>query len=317
MWFYTEFMKRRNFISLSASGIALTIMPSGLAANTTAQSKVRLGGQVFEKYNSPEEWIASLKKLGYRAAYCPVSPGADSALIKAYQTTASKNDIVIAEVGAWSNPIDPDQEKAKKAIEKCIDSLALADEIGANCCVNVSGSRNPKNWAGPHKDNLTDATFDLIVETTRKIIDSVKPIHTFFSLEAMPWAYPDSADSYLRLIKAIDRKQFGVHLDPVNLVTSPQIYYRNGEMIRDCFKKLGQQIRSCHAKDITLREDNYIPQLDEIIAGKGNLDYSVFLSELAKLKDVPLMMEHLNSAEEYTQAAKYIRSVGSTVNVEL
>jgi len=281
------------------------------------QSKIRLGGPVFEKYGNPEEWIAELKKLGYRAAYCPVSIGADSATIKAYQSAAAKGDVVIAEVGAWSNPIDPDQEKAGKAIQKCVDSLALADEIGANCCVNVSGSRNPKHWAGPHQDNLMEATFDLIVETTRKIIDAVKPTRTFYTLEAMPWAFPDSADSYLRLIKAIDRKQFGVHLDPMNLVTSPQIYYRNGEMIRDCFQKLGTHIRSCHAKDITLREDNAVPQLDEILAGKGNLDYPVFLTELAKLIGIPLMMEHLNTADEYEQAAGYIRSVGKTVGVEV
>lgn len=311
-------MKRRSFITLSASGLAaLSVISSELAANTTAQSQVRLGGPVFEKYNSPEEWVIALKKLGYRAAYSPVAPGANAALIKAYQTAAAKNDIVIAEVGAWSNPIDPDQGKAGKAIQKCIDSLALADEIGANCCVNVSGSRNPKHWAGPHKDNLTDATFDLIVETTRKIIDAVNPKHTYYTLECMPWSYPDSVDSYLKLIKAIDRKQFGVHLDPMNLITSPQIYYQNGEMIRDCFRKLGAQIKSCHAKDITLREDNAVPQFDEIIAGKGNLDYSVFLTELAKLKDVPLMMEHLNTAIEYAQAAAHIRSVGKVVNITL
>ena len=311
-------MKRRNFISLSASGIAaLSVIPTGLTASTTAQSKVRLGGPVFEKYNSPEEWIIALKKLGYRAAYCPVSVGGDTELVRAYQAAAAKNNIVIAEVGAWSNPIDPNQESAVKAIQKCVDSLILADQIGASCCVNVSGSRNPKNWAGPHQDNLIDATFDLIVETTRKIIDAVKPKRTCYSLEAMPWAYPDTADSYLKLIKAIDRERFGVHLDPMNLITSPQIYYRNGEMISDCFRKLGPHIRSCHAKDITLREDNAIPQFDEIVAGEGNLDYPVFLTELAKLKDIPLMMEHLQTAEEYAQAAAYIRSVGKAVNIEL
>jgi sugar phosphate isomerase/epimerase len=311
-------MKRRNFISLSATGMAaISVMPSGFAAENAAVSKVRLGGPVFEKYNSPEDWISALKKLGYRAAYCPVSVGADSAVINTYQTAAAKNDIVIAEVGAWSNPISPDAETSKKAIQKCIESLQLADQIGANCCVNISGSRNLKNWAGPHKDNMTDDIFDLIVETTRKIIDAVKPKHTFYTLECMPWAYPDSSDSYLKLIKAIDRKQFGVHLDPVNLVVSPQIYYRNGDMIRDCFRKLGPHIQSCHAKDITLREDNYIPQLDEIIAGKGNLDYRTFLTELAKIKDVPLMMEHLKNAEEYIQAAVYIRSVGKTEHVDL
>lgn len=310
-------MKRRNFIALSSTALAgWTIASQGAQVSGNTPENIRFGGPVFGNYHSPEEWVNLHKILQYRAAYCPLSPGADAAIIKAYKKAAAQGDLVIAEVGAWSNPISPDKETAQKALQKCIDSLALADEIGARCCVNISGTRNATYWAGPHQDNLTAATFDLIVETTRKIIDSVKPTHTFFALEAMLWSYPDSADSYLKLIKAIDRKGFGVHLDPVNVVNTPSLYYNNGAMIRDCFKKLGPHIRSCHAKDIVLRQDNNVPQFDEIIAGKGNLDYSVFLTELSKLKDVPLMLEHLNSAEEYAQAAAYIRSVGKKVNVE-
>ena len=30
-----------------------------------------------------------------------------------------------------------------------------------------------------------------------------------YALEAMPWMYPDSVDSYLSLIEAIDRKACG------------------------------------------------------------------------------------------------------------
>ncbi len=111
---------------------------------------------------------------------------------------------------------------------------------------------------------MTEAVFDQVVEVTRKIIDAVKPTRTFFALEAMPWAFPYSSDTYLQLLKAIDRERFGVHLDPVNMITSPQDYYRNGALIKEMFAKLGPHIKSCHAKDITLREDNYIPQLDEI-----------------------------------------------------
>ncbi|MGE5426740.1 MAG: sugar phosphate isomerase/epimerase family protein [Methylococcaceae bacterium] len=310
-------MERRNFLTLSAAGMAgLTILASGLSAQSRTSRAIRFGGPVFGKYTSPEDWVNLHKILHYRAAYCPVSPGEDAALVNAYKVAAEKNDLIIAEVGAWSNPISPDKETAQKALQKCIDSLALADEIGARCCVNISGTHNATYWAGPNKDNLTDATFDLIVETTRKIIDSVKPTHTFFALEAMPWSYPDSADSYVKLIKAIDRKAFGVHLDPVNLVITPSLYYNNGDMIRDSFKKLGAHIRSCHAKDIVLREDNNVPQFDEIVAGKGNLNYSVFLTELALLKDVPLMMEHLDSEQSYAQAADYIRSIGKKVNLE-
>lgn len=299
-----------------------TAMVGTAVAKSWANSKnleiqdIRFGGPVFEKYYNPDEWISALKKLNYKAAYCPVNPGVSSDEILAYKLAAQNANIIISEVGAWSNPIDPDDIKRNAAIEKCINSLHLADEIGANCCVNISGSRNPEKWAGPHKDNLTSDTFDLIVETTRKIIDAVKPTNSFYTLETMPWCYPDSVDSYERLFNAIDRKQFGVHFDPVNLIISPQIYYKNGEMIKDAFKRGGQFIRSCHAKDILLLDDKLTPHLPEVRAGLGNLNYPVFLKELAKLKNIPLMMEHLSSAEEYNLAAKYIRSVGNEMDLE-
>jgi sugar phosphate isomerase/epimerase len=311
-------MNRRYFskITLTATAGMVTI-PGWANSLKMKKTNIRLGGPVFKKFSNPEEWIKALNELNYKAAYCPVNPGAGSEEIKAFKNAAQKVDIVIAEVGAWSNPIDPDQEKSKAALDKCINSLQLADEIGAKCCVNISGSRNPEKWAGPHKDNLTPATFDLIVETTRKIIDTVKPKNTFYALETMPWSYPDSVDSYEKLIKAIDRKQFGVHFDPVNLVISPQVYYKNGEMISEAIKKLGPHIKSCHAKDILLLDDELTPHLPEVRAGLGNLNYTVFLKELEKLQNIPLMLEHLNSEEEYNLAAKHIREVAKENNIFL
>lgn len=313
-------MNRRKFSkTIAAASAGISFFPGTNFINNKELKKanIRLGGPVFEKYNEPENWINALQKLNYRAAYCPVQVGAGSDEIRAYKTAAKKADIVISEVGAWSNPIDPDDAKSKAAVEKCISSLVLANEIGANCCVNISGSRNPEKWAGPHKDNLTPETFDLIVETTRKIIDAVKPQYTFFALETMPWAYPDSVESYEKLIKAIDRKQFGVHLDPVNLVVSPQVYYKNGEMIKEAISKLGAHIKSCHAKDILLLDDQLTPHLPEVRAGLGNLNYSIYLTELNKLKSVPLMLEHLNSADEYNLAADYVREVGKNNGIIL
>jgi sugar phosphate isomerase/epimerase len=302
---------RRDFIKKSAVMIsAASLYPIMTGGNPYHDLPgIRLGGQIFTRYNSPDEWILALKNLGFRAAYCPVKDSAGQEEIRAYKKAAAAADIIIAEVGTWSNPISSDEEERKAAFEKCIKGLQLADEIGAACCVNVSGSRNREYWAGPHMENLTDETFDMVVESTRKIIDAVKPARTWFTLEAMPWSFPYSADSYLRLLKAIDRERFAVHMDPVNMVVSPEIYFNNGEMIRDFFKKLGPRIKSCHAKDIILREDIYTPHLSELRPGLGKLDYNVFLLELSKLKNVPLMIEHLKTAEEYQLAADHIRSV--------
>ena len=133
----------------------------------------------------------------------------------------------------------------------------------------------------------------MIVQTVREIIDAVKPIRTFYTLETMPWMYPDSADSYLELIRAIDRERFAVHLDVVNLICSPQRYFANAALIRECVAKLGPQIKSCHAKDIALA-DRLTVHLDEVRPGLGGLDYRALLRELNGLDpDLPLMLEHL------------------------
>ena len=86
----------------------------------------------------------------------------------------------------------------------------------------------------------------------REIVDAVEPRRTFFTLEPMPWTLPDSPDSYLELMSAIDRRQFAVHLDPTNLINSPAKFYDNAGLLRECFAKLGPHIKCCHAKDITL-----------------------------------------------------------------
>lgn len=304
-------ISRRRLIKASVAGAIFASSGSIRMLNAEPATKVlRLGGPV-KKGANPQEWIRNLKDLGYRAAYCPVDANASDDTVKSYAATAKKADIVIAEVGAWSNPISPDEKQRNDALKKCRDQLALADRIGANCCVNITGSRNAKNWSGPHKDNLTKETFDMIVETTRKIIDDVKPTRTFFCLETMPWAYPDSADSYLALLKAIDRKQCAVHFDPVNLICSPQRYFNNASVIRDSFKKLGHLMKSCHGKDIILSEKP-TTHLDEIRPGRGKLDYTVFLKELAKLPDVPLMLEHLPNQDQYKKAADFVRSVAKS-----
>ncbi|MFC1583010.1 sugar phosphate isomerase/epimerase family protein, partial [Planctomycetota bacterium] len=223
---------------------------------------MRLGGPVFAKYKNPEEWAAAMQELGYTAAYCPVGTEADDKEVRAYADAAAAADIVIAECGAWSNPISKDDKERNEALDKCKKQLELAERIGANCCVNITGSRGPK-WDGPCAEDLTPETFDLIVASVQEIIDAVKPTRTYYTLETMPWMYPDSTQSYMELMKAIDREQCAAHMDPVNLVCSPQRYFNNDALIREFCEAFGKRIKSCHAKDILLGQ-NLTTHLDEV-----------------------------------------------------
>ena len=103
--------------------------------------------------------------------------------------------------------------------------------------------------------------------------------------------------------------QFAVHLDPVNVINSPQRYYDTSAVIRDCFAKLGPYIASSHGKDVVVRND-FIVHLDECRPGTGTLDYRTYLRELNRLpQEPPLMLEHLPSEQEYRLARDYVVSV--------
>ncbi len=276
---------------------------------------MRLGGALFEDYSDPNEWASLVQQQGYSAAYCPVGEDADADTARKWAQAAAEANIVIAEVGAWSNnPISPDDDVRRAGIEGCCRKLALADRIGARCCVNVSGSRGER-WAGPADDNLTDDTFALIVDSVREIIDTVQPTRTYYALETMPWLYPNSVESYSDLLEAVDRERFAVHFDPVNLVNSPERYYDSGAMIGRFVKRLGPHIKSCHAKDIIL-EDALTLHMSECRPGTGNLDWRACMRALGSLDDdLPLMIEHLSEVQEYRAAAAHIRNMAQIEGV--
>jgi sugar phosphate isomerase/epimerase len=284
-------------------------------ASAATGNRIRLGGPIFLKSEDPGELAREHRRLGYSAGYCPAAKVEDTARTKAIEKAFAAENVAIAEVGAWKNMLDPDPAARRENVRYVTERLALAEAVNARCCVDIAGSYNPKVWYGPHPKNFSREFFDATVENCRKIIDEVKPSRTKFTIEMMGWAIPSDADSYLKLVRAIDRKQFAVHIDVCNGINSPEKFYNNAEFIRDCFRKLAPWITSCHAKDL-----DWIPEMNvhfvEVIPGRGSMDYKAYLGELAKLEvDAPLMLEHLKTAEEYDEGKQYIQRVAKEIGV--
>ena len=308
---------RRAFIrdSCAVAATATLLRPGSALLGRAAAAElklqpVRLGGPSFAGTEDPEALALAHRKLGYRAAYCPEVALKDTDRIRALSEAFAKQDVVIAEVGRWCNLLEADPEKRRQNLAQVTEGLALAEAIGARCCVDIAGSFSPTSWFGPHPDNLSPKAFDAIVENARKIIDAVKPKRARFCYEMMGWALPDSPPSCVKLVKAVDRPAFGVHLDPCNLVNSPEKFYHSTALLNECFDKLGPWIVSCHAKDLTWDVEMNV-HFREVAPGKGSLDYTTYLKRLAELpQNPPLMLEHLNTADEYAGAREHIFAVG-------
>jgi sugar phosphate isomerase/epimerase len=298
---------RRTFIAAAAA----------VPAFAAPGNKIRLGGPVFLKNDDPAAIAREHRRLGYSAGYCPAAQVKDSEHCRAIEQAFAAEDVAIAEVGAWKNMLDPDAATRKANLDYVIERMALAEAVGARCCVDIAGSYSKDYWYGPHPRNFSEEFFDATVENCRKVLDSVGPKRSKFAIEAMGWAIPSGPDEYVKLIKAVDRDAFACHVDMCNMVNSPERYYNNADLTRETFRKLAPWIVSCHAKDLDWHVEFNV-HFREVIPGTGEMDYSVYLTELAKLKvDAPLMLEHLKKPEEYEQGKNYIMKVAKESGVGL
>ena len=167
---------RREFLR-SCAGVVSAGWLAAVAGSEAADAKpraVRLGAPVFNAPADPEGLALAHRKLGYRAAYCPDVSLDDKDRIRDMAAAFAKHDVVIAEVGRWCNLAGRRSRPRAANLKTVTEGLALAEAIGARCCVDIAGSFNPEVWFGPHPDNLSPKFFDAAVENARKIIDAVQ-----------------------------------------------------------------------------------------------------------------------------------------------
>jgi sugar phosphate isomerase/epimerase len=283
-----------------------------------------LDGQVgYRETDDPGVLAQEHKRLGYTAAFCPEGKPGDAARVNAIRKAFADAGVLIAEVGAWRNMMTPDPAAKKANLEFVMERLQLADELGVKCCVDIAGSYDGSTLSGPHRNNLSKEFFDGTVENVRKILDAVKPKTANFCIEMKGWDVPNGPDTYLKLIQAVDRSTFGVHIDICNIINSPERYYNNTALIHETFQKLGRWTRSCHAKDLRWAVQVNV-NFEEVPPGQGGIpgqansgvDYRAYIGEIAKL-GVPMMLEHFNTNEEFQQGAQYIRKIGTELGITL
>ena len=269
---------------------------------------MKLGISSRLEHTTPQDWASKHKALGLESVVFPVSCLDGEDCVMAYKKAADDAGLIVAEVGIWRNTLAADPQERRQWIDYSIQQLRMADEIGANCCVNVVGTPYGPRWDGGYRNNFSKGLREMAISMIREIIDTARPKQTKFCIESMPWMIPSTPDEYLKLIEEVDRTEFGTHLDVVNMITSPQKYFFNDEFLHECFEKLKGTICSCHLKDIRLKEE-YTFQLEECACGQGTLDLELY----ARLADeensnMPMIIEHLTTDEEYATSVRYVRN---------
>ena len=267
---------------------------------------MRLGTSSPLKHNSPEEWANNQVKLGCSTVVFPLSCNDDEQKIIAYKAAAEKAGFTIAEVGIWRNALAADLDERKANMDYCVNQLRLADFLGARCAVNVAGAFGPR-WDGGYKANFTDEAWKKTVNMVQEIIDRANIKNTYFTLEPMLWMIPTGPQEYLRLLEAVDRDRFAIHMDIINMINSADRYFNPENFIDECASLLGSKIRSCHIKDVHL-DERYTLRLEECGPGDGEFPLRYYVKKMNELDpDMPVILEHLNTDEKYIKYMSYLK----------
>jgi sugar phosphate isomerase/epimerase len=278
---------------------------------------MRLGISHVLPHKTPADWARGLGALGLSAAVFPVDYTAPDAQIADYAAACREGGLLIAEVGAWSNPVSQDAAEREAALQKCVGQLRLAEELGARCCVNIAGAFGGTRWDGFHRLNYTEEAFEATVRSIQNIIDSVRPQHTTYCMEAMQWMIPDSPEQYLELMQRVDREAFAVHIDVTNWVYTPRSNLYSHEFIDHVFDLLGDGVRSCHLKDSKLHQ-GMTCLLEEVPVGLGDLDIAHYIRRADALSpDMPMIIEHLTGDQAYIEAVGRVKEIAAGAGAAL
>ena len=325
---------RRNFF---AAGIACTgtlavmtgtksahAWPPGPDENLVRDLKpgstpIRLGSYLSRSENeSPTEMVKRIREGGFTGAVTGPEPWnsmKDSELGE-LRTALKKYDVVVFEVGGYTNMIHPDSATRQKNLKHLATCIEAADKINCPMVGTISGGCDPVNFFNVHPDNWTEKTWKLLVDSMKQVLRDTAGMKAAIGMEAQVTTNIDGPKAHKRLIDDVGDSRCAVNLDPVNMIHLHN-YYHTTELINECFDLLGEDILGCHAKDTYIWPDKQTVHVQEVCPGRGVMDYETYLVRLSRMKwPRTLLPEHIPQ-DQFPEAYAYIRKVAKKVGVKI
>ena len=293
---------------------------------TPGKTPIRLAINIKqEEGESPEEMILRRKKDGYSALKGARHPGGNvgepwhsmtAAERKEVVEACKKHDMVIYEVGGYTNLIHPSDSVLQKNLSRLAHCIEVAESVNCRMVGTVSGCRATKGLILPHPDNWTLETWKLLVKSLQQVLNDTAGMKVAIGMEAQVTTNIDCPLAHKRLMEDVGGDRIKVNLDPTNMMSLAR-YYRSTELINECFDLLGEDIYGCHAKDAFIWPDKQTVHVQEVCPGKGVMDYEQYLVRMSRMAwPRPLEPEHIPD-EEYPEAKAHIEEVAKKVGVKI
>lgn len=269
----------------------------------------------FGQFNSVEDlaktiegyYSSSIIQLALKKVV-PSSPSWETwteQYISSVASTLLSHGVKIAVIGAYINPIHPDEEKRKKEIERFCKNLSLWKAFGCRVVATETGTRNPEG--GYSLDTSDPKYLELFYSSVSEMLDCAEKYGAYCTIEAVNHTHTmGSIERMAKLINRFPSSSLKVLFDPINLVPFTGIREKDGveyrkpseEAVRNFVSPIldlyKDRLVAIHSKDYILSENG--TKIGNLPTLSGVFDWKCFMKEIKirGLENVPWSLENMN-----------------------
>lgn len=248
--------------------------------------------------------LDGVQLVAYKAldgvAYAPSSVTTERA--ESFSDCFKRNGKSVPLIGAYFNPVHPNEEKILNGIAVFKDYLTLCHSFGCNIVGSETGSYNGDKWTY-HPQNRTDEALKKVIETFSELCDFAKEQNAFVGMEGAFGHVCYDVKTLDCAVKSIGADNIKIIFDLYNYLDKSNID-KMYDILAEGLQTFGDRICVFHIKDCVIGEDGSLKQCG---VGKGIFDYSKILSEIIKVcPDANLVFEG-TTGEDIPYAVSYIK----------
>jgi len=205
---------------------------------------------------------------------------------------AKSRGLTIAAVSGTFNMIHPDPERRADGLRRLEILAGACKRLGTKVITLCTGTRDPDDMWRRHPLNSSESAWIDLVASIKAAIAIADRFDLTLAIEPEAGNVIDSASKARRLIEQLGgpNRRLQVVFDPANLFT-PGTVGQMADVLNEASTRIAGDVVIAHAKDIA-RDGQSHPA-----AGRGVLDYNLFLSNLKTHFTGPLILHGLSEAE--------------------
>lgn len=205
-------------------------------------------------------------------------------------------------IGAYFNPVHPDEEKIRRGIAVFKDHLSLARELGCDIVGSETGSYNGDPWIY-HPQNRTEEALSRVIRTFSELCGCAEENGVNVGMEGAFGHVCYDVRTLERAVRSIGSDHIRIIFDLYNYLDRSNID-RMYDILAEGLQVFGSRICVFHVKDCIVNDDGSLTQCG---VGKGIFDYERILSEIRKVcPDAALVLEG-TTGEDIAPAVAYLR----------